>query len=237
MPYKILIAEDDKALLKVLSAYFSRTGFTVYRAETCQDAVRLAREVLPDCFLLDYQLTDGVITPVCGFIRGYEPLRGSPIVILSNHSERSADCYEFCQADVFIQKGRPLAEIKAAISRHLARAAAAADVNRKSDLGLDAAALALIKDGKIAARLSPEQFRFMTLLLGKASSFVSGEELCAYVFSAPPEDCRKALSSLVYRLREKLGPWLSRRIKCTRHRGWIYVQPRVRGGRTAVHAS
>jgi two-component system OmpR family response regulator len=233
----ILIAEDDKEFLRILSAYFGKSGFTVYRAETCEEAVRLARELLPDCFLLDYQLADGNAAPVCVFLRGYEPLRRAPIVILSGHTERSAECYDFCQADVFIEKGRSLEEIGAAINRHLGRAAGTWNVHSNSDLGLDAAALAVLKDGKIAARLSPEQFRFMTLLLGKAPSFVSGEELCSYVFSTPPEDCRKALSSLVYRLREKLGPWLSRRIKCTRHRGWIYVQPRVRGERPSVRAS
>lgn len=230
----ILIAEDDKEFLRVLSAYFGKLGFTVYRAETCEEAGRLARERLPDCFLLDYQLTDGDAASVCIFIRGYEPLRRAPIVILSGHAERSAECYDFCQADVFIEKGRPLEEIGAAINRHLRRAAGTRGVHSSSDLGLDAAALAVLKDGKIAAQLSPEQFRFMTMLLGKAPDFVSEEQLCSYVFSDRPGDYQKALSSLVYRLREKLGPRLSRRLKHKRSRGWIYVRPRVRTDRPGV---
>lgn len=53
---KILIAEDDKSLLNVLSDSFTIAGFTVLGAVNGQEALALALSEHPDIILLDIQM-------------------------------------------------------------------------------------------------------------------------------------------------------------------------------------
>lgn len=47
----ILIVEDDARRRKSLAKYFSCSGFTVYSAGNCREAIELAFRHLPDCVL------------------------------------------------------------------------------------------------------------------------------------------------------------------------------------------
>ena len=46
----ILILEDDKRQLAKLAKCFTGSGFAVYSAGNCREAVELAFRHLPDCF-------------------------------------------------------------------------------------------------------------------------------------------------------------------------------------------
>jgi two-component system, OmpR family, alkaline phosphatase synthesis response regulator PhoP len=84
---KILIVEDDEALLNLYEKKFSNSGYHVIRAEDGQIGVDKAREEDPDVILLD------VMLPV---MNGFEVLKNlskdktlekTPVVILSNYGE------------------------------------------------------------------------------------------------------------------------------------------------------
>jgi len=224
----ILIAEDHKFSLTLLARYFQASGFTVYPTATCGEAIKLADQYKPDCFLLDYHLVDRTADDICRFVRGNEYLKKSPIIILSGDTEQAIDSYEICQADAFIEKGKSYDEIMAVIRRLVQRAEWERGILKKPDLTLDARTLRLLKGDRPIVQLSPEQFRFLAILFERNQAFVKEDELCAYVFADTPSGKREAIASLAYRLRRKLGPQLSRRIKNKRYRGWIYIQPRLR---------
>jgi len=230
----ILITEDFGHYLKILSQYFTGEGFTVYSASTGQETIRLAERHLPDCFLLDYNLGgEETIEPACLFIRSHPRLKSAPILILSGEHEQAERCYASCQADNFIPKGRPLAEIGAAVRRSLRRAGAAAGVIAGGDLALDVVSRLILRPGHPAIELPREQFAFFSLLLEHSPRFVTEEELCRRVSCPGAEPMsRKALNMLAYRLRLKLGPRLARRVKNSRASGWIYLQPRSHKKRT-----
>lgn len=225
----ILIADDDKASLHMLEMYFSQAGFTVYTAETCKEALQLAFRHLPDCFLLDYHLGHENPLPACQAIRSHEQLNNSPIVVLSGDPSRAVYSYETCQADVFLDKDKSYVEIVAAVKRQLRRRDASLGLVRGSDLTLDSKNMSVLREGKPAVSLSPEQFRFFSSIFKKSPRFIGEEELCRQVFLAEcTTSMRKALNMVAYRLRIKLGPQLARRIKCSKVIGWVYLQPRDR---------
>jgi len=223
----ILIAEDHKFSLTLLARYFQAFGFTVYPAETCAEAVKLADQYKPDCFLLDYHLADKPADEICRFVRGNEYLKKKPIIILSADTEQAINSYEICQADVFIEKGKPYSELLALVKRQVRRADWARGILKTPDLTLNAVTQSIMQGERPAFQLPPEQFRFFALLFEKSPAFVTEEELCAHVFIDPPVGKHDAISSLVYRLRRNLGPQLARRIRNSRFRGWTYVQPRL----------
>lgn len=223
----ILIVEDNPAHLNLLSTCFRSSGFTVFSACTVAEAIRLAGLHLPDCFLLDYHLGADTAAEICSFIRGAAHLAARPVIILSGDSEQAVRSYEVCQADVFVEKDRPLVEILATVRRQLRRAEGNLGVCKKTDLALDATNQRVIRGSYPAIELSQEQFRFFSLLFERSPEFVSEEEICRHVFRQAIDECSSAIRSLVFRLRDRLGPQLARRVKSRRKSGWIYVQPRV----------
>ncbi len=230
----ILIAEDFEPALHMLVKLFSGAGFTVYTARTCVEAVKLAAQHLPDCFLLDYYLEDGPVPIVCSFIRGHESLKDVPIVMYSGHEEEAENCYASCQADVFIQKGRPGSVVLAAVKRHLRRMAPKCDAEVQPDLTPDPTTLQVLRNGTPLVSLSPEQFRLFSVLFARRPCVVPDSELAAYVFSGISKERLEALFSLVYRLRRRLGARYGRRIVCKSGRGWAYIQPRIRAKKPLI---
>ncbi len=227
----ILIAEDEKLYLKILGRLFSKQGFTVHTADNCRDALDLAARHLPDCFLLDYNMgAEGSIEPVCRFIRSHPRLQRAPILILSGEYEKASECYNTHEVDLFIKKCSPLLEIAAAVKRQLRRAATPPPPQPASDLALDREALRVLPAGREPVELSRDQFLLLSLLMEASPSFVSDEQLCRRILDLEPDACAcKALNMTIYRLRQKLGRRLARRIKNSRSLGWTYVQPRPRG--------
>jgi len=224
----ILIAEDHKFSLTLLARYFQAFGFTIYPAATCGEVIKLADQYKPDCFLLDYHLADRTADDICRFVRGNEYLKKAPIIILSADTEQAINSYEICQADAFIEKGKPYSELLALVKRQVRRADCDRGVLKTPDLTLNAVTQSIMQGERPAFQLSPEQFRFFALLFERSPDFVAEAELCAHVFTDAPSKKQAAIASLAYRLRRKLGPQLARRIKSSRSRGWIYLQPRLR---------
>ena len=62
MPKKILIADDDKAMLSLYSRVFSRTDYRVSPALSFVEAARLLREEPYDLLITDFMFPDGVGT-------------------------------------------------------------------------------------------------------------------------------------------------------------------------------
>lgn len=224
----ILIVEDEATLRKTLSRFFSSYGFTVYSADNSREAVELAFQHLPDCFLLDYHLQgEETALPICLSVRGCAQLREAPIVILSGDEEQAAGSYDSCQADAFVLKGHGNKTALAAIQRQLRRAGKQCDP-LPSDLVLDQKGMKILRDGATLTKLSLEQFKLFELLFENRPRCISGEDIITHVFAEPPRDPAAALVALVYRLRQALGHPYGRRIASKKGRGWAYLQPRVR---------
>jgi signal transduction histidine kinase len=83
---KVLVVEDDPALLRDRAAILAGEGYGVIEASTCADALRLARAESPDLILLDAELPDGDGVGVCRKIKAHEGLRDTFVVMLSGIS-------------------------------------------------------------------------------------------------------------------------------------------------------
>lgn len=93
----VLLVEDDRFLRRAAESMLQRRGFTVRTASDGEEALRVARDTLPDLILLD------VIMPK---LQGFEVLRllkedpgtaHTPVIMLSNlgqdtDMQRALDC-------------------------------------------------------------------------------------------------------------------------------------------------
>ena len=84
MTSRVLIVEDDPALLTILAMSFEEAGFQVSAVESCQEAY-----ALPDgtfkLALLDYQLPDGNGLELLAYLLTRTPQL--PIIVMSAHSD------------------------------------------------------------------------------------------------------------------------------------------------------
>ncbi len=84
---KILIIEDEGALLEVLTDKFTRDGFEVAQAQNGEEGLKAALKTKPDLILLD------IIMPAMDGLTMLKKLRndtegqGIPVIIISNLSE------------------------------------------------------------------------------------------------------------------------------------------------------
>lgn len=83
MMTKILLVDDEEAILEVLQAYFEKEGWNIITASNGIDALKRAKEDYPDLIILDLMLPDIPGEDVCRFIRKESDV---PIIMLTAKS-------------------------------------------------------------------------------------------------------------------------------------------------------
>jgi len=115
---RVLIVDDDKGIIDLLSEYLSGDGrFEVRSATTGYDAGMATVEFRPDIILLDYLLPDVNGNVVCQRIRQNLELAETKIIIVSGAVRQSEiDGLLAAGANEFIQKPFDLAHLVGRIS-------------------------------------------------------------------------------------------------------------------------
>ena len=92
---KILVIEDERALVEVLAGNLEREGFEVMLAYDGQDGLRQAQLKLPDLIVLDLMLPVKPGLEVCRELRNGARTRDIPIVMVT------ANAFEIDRAQAF----------------------------------------------------------------------------------------------------------------------------------------
>lgn len=120
---KILIAEDDPALRKVLFKKLETAGYKVYEADNGETAINIALEEKPDLIILDELMPKFTGTGVVKRIRSDEEWGSKvPVFILTN-IDQGTNTYEQVKDlanQYFIKSDTPLDTIMSAIATELA---------------------------------------------------------------------------------------------------------------------
>jgi CheY-like chemotaxis protein len=80
---KILVAEDEKDIRELVSITMRLAGYEVWTANDGQEALTLAREVLPDLILMDVRMPKMTGYQACLAMKEIEELKDIPVVFLS----------------------------------------------------------------------------------------------------------------------------------------------------------
>ena len=79
----LLIADDDEDILTLVRLRLSRSGFEIVVARDGEEALRLARERIPDLAVLDWMMPKVSGLDVLRAIRADEATAGIPVVLLT----------------------------------------------------------------------------------------------------------------------------------------------------------
>ena len=214
MSKKILIVEDEKNIVDILSFNLSKEGYDTLEAYDGEAGLRLALEENPDLILLDLMLPKMDGFDVCRSVR--ESNRSTPIIMLTAREEESDKVLGLeLGADDYITKPFSMRELLARVKANIRRtdmlqdqpSAPTGDSGDRMARGrilIDNALLMAFKDGA-ALDLTQREFELLKYMAAQPDKVFSREALMEHVwnYEGYVGDVR-AVDVAVRRLREKV---------------------------------
>ena len=210
MGKRVLIVEDEKNIVDILSFNLNKEGYETLEAYDGQAGLQLALEQNPDLILLDLMLPKMDGFEVCRSLR--KENRSTPVIMLTAREEEADKVLGLeLGADDYITKPfsmrELLARVKANIRRNEMAAAAPQAAEHRLDLGriqLDLDQMAAYKDGQ-PLELTQREYELIKFLASQPGKVFSREALMEHVwnYEGYVGDVR-AVDVAVRRLREKV---------------------------------
>lgn len=214
-PARVLVVDDEPALVEVLTVTLEAAGFVVESATSVTQAVAVAERFDPEVALLDVLLPDGSGFDLCHRLCTDRP--GLGVIFLTARDDVDDRLTGLALGgDDYITKPFSVAEVVARVNVLLRRLApapaddrAAGDPTgddsllRLADLELDEAAHR-VRRGDRPIELSPTEFRLLRHLLHNADHVVSKDQLLDRLWDHATTGDHTLVEKTVSRLRRKL---------------------------------
>ena len=210
MNKKVLIVDDEKAIVDILEYNLKKEGYATARAHDGKEGLRMAREENPDLILLDVMLPymDGF--EVCRTLRGEG--RNVPIIMITAREEETDKVFGLENgADDYITKPFSMRELlaraKANMRRTLPEPTVAPGAEDKSirirELVIDPERHSVSKNG-VELDLTQREYELVLFLSQNPGKIISRQELLTEVWQYDYYGDLRTVDVTVRRLREKL---------------------------------
>ncbi|MFI5362657.1 MAG: response regulator transcription factor [Elusimicrobiota bacterium] len=221
MPTKILVVDDERAILAMVRKYLGANGFTVIIADNGSEALLLVKDSKPDIILCDAEMPGLDGNALCRRIKQEAVTRSIPVILMSGALIADRDVLKGFEggADDYILKPFSLPVMLArlrAVLRRYSTAQTQEDGHSncgKCGIELDAAGRT-VRVGRAPVRLTRKEFDLLAVLLSKSGRVLSIPYLLETVWGYDPADYNDpgTVEVHVYHLRKKLGPKVANRI-------------------------
>jgi len=228
MSARILIVDDEPALVTLLRYNLEREGFQVSEAADGETALLRAQEDKPDLIVLDWMLPLIPGIEVCRRLRRMPDLRQVPVVMLTARGEEADKVRGLGGgADDYVTKPFSPTELIARVRALLRRAQPdlSAETLTFADLTMDLAAHRVSRDGR-AVHLGPTEYRLLHYLLRHPGRVFSREQLLDAVWGRDVYVEARTVDVHIRRLRKALnGKGETDLIRTVRAAGYALDQP------------
>ncbi len=225
---KILLVDDEVALLETLRLNLQREQHTVVTATTGTTAVRLARAERPDLIILDVMLPELDGFEVCRLLRSEMT---TPILMLTAREDQTDKVIGLeLGADDYMTKPFHLRELLARVKAMLRRAEMGRQITAPTeetltagDLTLSAARHRVTLRG-VELNLRPKEFDLLAHLMRHPGLALSRDQLMSAVWGYDYPGDARTVDVHVRWLREKIedDPSRPRRIETVRNIGYRF---------------
>ncbi|HET6966439.1 MAG TPA: response regulator [Acidimicrobiales bacterium] len=202
---RVLVVDDEPAILRALAANLRARGFETDLAPTGEDALKAAARQRPDVVVLDLGLPGMSGIEVIAGLRGWTAV---PIIVLSaRNTEREKVTALDAGADDYVTKpfgmDELLARLRAAVRR--GTPAPEAPVVETAHFTVDLAAKKVIReDGEV--RLTPTEWGIVECLVRHTGKLVTHKQLLLDVWGPSYADESNYLRVHMAHIRRKLEP-------------------------------
>ena len=207
---KILVIEDERALVEVLAYNLERDGFEVLVSHDGEDGLRQAQLKLPDLIVLDLMLPVKPGLDVCRDLRAGTRTRDIPIVMVTAKAEESDELVGLAMgADDYVTKPYSIKVLIERIKKELRKKQAhdepaAGAVIESQGVTIDRHShRALLKGEELP--LTPTEFRLLEVLVRQAGRAFTRYELMDAAIGEDAIVLERTIDVHVKSLRKKLG--------------------------------
>ena len=201
---RILVIDDDPAILRAVGRALSGRGFAVSSAADAASALLSAREDRPEVILLDLVLPDGDGIDLCRQIRAFSDV---PIIVLSAVGDDAKKVEALDEgADDYLTKPFSMEELQARVRAALRRTSTHANSAHLSagNVVLDVETHVVTVDGQ-AVHLTPKEFRLLQELLQNQGKLQTQRHLLSQVWGVEYVADTHILRTFIHQLRRKLA--------------------------------
>lgn len=200
----ILVVDDEKAIVDILSFNLIKEGYTVITAYDGERAMQLFSETAFDLILLDVMLPKQSGFDVCSAIRRTDVR--TPIIMLTAREEETDKVLGLeLGADDYITKPFSIREVLARVKANIRRTiqAAPAEAVTTEGIVIDTERFDVYIDGQ-SAELTQREYELFRFLAAQPGKVYSREELLHEVWQYDYLGDLRAVDVAVRRLREKI---------------------------------
>jgi len=202
----ILVVDDDRKIVELVSLYLKRDGYSVLAAYDGQEALDLARRKQPDLIVLDRLLPELDGTDVCRLLRAESRV---PIIMLT---ARSTDDDKLLGLDIgaddYITKPfnpRELVARVRAVLRRVTPEEEPADDLKFGELTISFVRHEVFVSGR-AVNLTPTEFRLLETLAKEPGRAFSRADLLDRAFGYDYDGVERTVDVHIMNLRRKIEP-------------------------------
>ncbi|OUR80134.1 phosphate regulon transcriptional regulatory protein PhoB [Alphaproteobacteria bacterium 46_93_T64] len=176
---RILIVEDEPAMVELLRYNLESEGFDVSSAQDGEEAMLSIEEQTPDMVLLDWMLPKISGIEICRRLRLSSDYRNLPVIMITARGEESDRIRGLdVGADDYVAKpfspAELLARIRAVLRRH--NPDISGDTITIADVTLDLVAYKVNRSG-LDLHLGPTEFKLLRFFMERAGRVLTREQL------------------------------------------------------------
>lgn len=206
MAPRILLVEDDEAIVELLSYNLAAAGYSVLAVNSGLDVARAIPEFQPDLVILDWMLPGRSGLELCSWLRSEPQTRDLAVIMLTaRHDPRDKLAGLAAGADDYVVKPFSVAELIARVASVLRRASPTRKEGRlrHGDLEMDADRHHVTHKGEDII-LGPTEFRLFKELIEKRGRVLSREHLIKTVWLGTDDVNHRTVDVHVGNLRRAL---------------------------------
>ena len=228
---KILVIEDERPLVEVLSCNLEREGFEAISAYDGQEGLRQAQLKLPDLIVLDLMLPQKPGLEVCRELKQGPRTRDIPIIMVTAKAEESDELVGFATgADDYVTKPYSVKILIERIKKELRRRqvkdepAAGTQIESQGIVIDRHSHRAFYRDDELP--LTPTEFRLLEVLIRQAGRAFTRFELMDAAIGEDAIVLERTIDVHIKSLRKKLGE-AGELIETVRGVGYRFHVPRM----------
>ncbi len=204
---RILIVDDDKAVVRLMRAYLAQAGYEVLVAYDGETAVHILRRENPDLVLLDLMLPGMDGWEITRLMRSDPNLAPIPIIMLTARVDDVDKIVGLeMGADDYVTKPYNPREVVARVKARLRSADSfQAQVLRVGELEMDLGRREVKINGHLVD-LTPSEFNLLRVLMEQAGYVFTRSELVRKGLGSDYEGLDRTLDSHIRNLRRKIEP-------------------------------
>ena len=206
MAAKILIVEDEDALVTLLTYNLEAAGYDVAAVKSGDEALLAIDEEQPDLVILDWMLPSLSGIEICRQIRAGSATRALPVIMLTARGEEADRLRGLATgADDYIVKPFSVAEVLARVKALLRRSSPGktSDVLERAGIVIDRQAHRVTR-GPRDLNLGPTEVRLLEVFMQSAGRVLSRAQLLDHVWGRSAEVDERTVDVHVGRLRKSI---------------------------------